>query len=157
MYKLDLRNQRRMAADILKCGVNRVWIDPDAIEDIGEAVTREDIKGLINSKVIRKKQKKGISRARARKLAIQKSKGKRKGHGSRKGRKHARLSKKRAWIKKIRPIRAMLKELRDNAEIDRSTYRKYYRLAKGGTFKSRAHLKTHMIADNVLKEDSNGT
>lgn len=146
-----------MAADILKCGSGRVWIDPDAIEDVGESVTKEDIRDLINSKVIRKKQKIGISKGRTKKIRIQKSKGKRKGPGSRKGSQHARLSKKRAWIQKIRPIRAMLKELRDNAKIDRSTYRKYYRQAKGGVFKSKAHLRAHMIADNVLKEEKNGT
>lgn len=154
---MDLRNQRRMASEILKCGLDRVWIDPDTIEDVAEAVTREDIRDLINSKVIRKKQKIGISRGRARKIALQKSKGKRKGQGSRKGAKRARLSKKRAWIMKIRPIRSSLKDLRDNATIDRSTYRKYYRLAKGGTFKSKAHLKSHMIADNVLKEEKYGS
>ncbi len=154
---MDLTNQRRMASDKLKCGQGRVWIDPDAIEDVAEAVTREDIKDLINSKVIRKKQKKGISKGRTRKIAKQKSKGKRKGQGSRKGRKRARLSKKRAWIKKIRPIRAMLKDLRGNATIDRSTYRKYYRLAKGGTFRSKAHLRSHMISDNVLKEEKYGS
>ena len=27
----DLRHQRRMAAEILKCGENRVWMDPDRL------------------------------------------------------------------------------------------------------------------------------
>lgn len=25
---MDLKNQKRMAAEVLKCGENRVWIDP---------------------------------------------------------------------------------------------------------------------------------
>ena len=28
---MNLRNQRRIAAEVLKCGENRVWIDPDEI------------------------------------------------------------------------------------------------------------------------------
>jgi len=30
----DLRNQRRMAATIIKCGVNRVWMDQDRIDEM---------------------------------------------------------------------------------------------------------------------------
>ena len=30
----DLRNQRRMASNILKCGANRVWMDNDRIDEI---------------------------------------------------------------------------------------------------------------------------
>ena len=26
---MDLKNQRRIAGELLDCGVNRVWIDPD--------------------------------------------------------------------------------------------------------------------------------
>jgi len=40
----DLRNQRRMAASILKCGVNRVWIDHDRVDEIAKAVTKNDIR-----------------------------------------------------------------------------------------------------------------
>jgi len=45
---MNLGNQKRMAASILKCGINRVWMDPDRTEEATEAVTRNDIRGLIN-------------------------------------------------------------------------------------------------------------
>ncbi len=149
----DLRNQRRMAADILKCGKNRVWMDEDRLDEIAKAVTKEDVRVLIKGGAVKAKQKKGISSGRKKYVASQKTKGRRKGHGSRKGAKYARLPRKRRWIKTIRPLREYLKELRDTEQIDRSTYRLYYRKSKGGEFRNRHHLKTHLISDGVLKEE----
>ena len=149
----DLRNQRRMAALLLKCGVNRVWMDHDRVDEIAKAVTKDDIRVLVNGKAIKKMQTKGISSARKKYVKSQKKKGRRRGHGSRKGAKYARLPRKERWMKLIRPIRADLKTLRDENKIDRSVYRKYYRKAKGGEFRSRHHLKTHLIADGVLKKE----
>ena len=39
--------QRRLAAQILKCGENRVRFDPESLEDIKEAITKQDIKDLL--------------------------------------------------------------------------------------------------------------
>lgn len=147
----DLKNQRRMAAEILKCGENRVWMDPTREEDLIDMITRADIRTAIYSGVIRKKQKKGISRGRARVIAEQKKKRKQVGHGSRKGRSNARYPRKRRWINTIRPIRATLRELRNSNEIDRHTYRIYYMRAKGGMFRSRSHLISHLRMEGHIK------
>ena len=148
----DLRNQKRMAASLLKCGLNRVWMDQDRLEEIAKAVTKEDIRILIKGKAIRSRQIKGISSGRKKFAAKQKEKGRRRGHGSRKGAKFARMPKKKRWIKTIRPIRKELKTFRDEKKIDKRTYRKYYMKAKGGEFRSKHHLKTHMASDGILKE-----
>ncbi|HNS25277.1 MAG TPA: 50S ribosomal protein L19e, partial [Methanobacteriaceae archaeon] len=34
---MNLTTQKRLAADILKIGVNRVWIDPDHSEEVSQA------------------------------------------------------------------------------------------------------------------------
>jgi large subunit ribosomal protein L19e len=149
---MDLKNQRRLAAEILKCGENRVWMDPTRMEDVSDAITRADVRRLINDKAIRAKQKKGVSRGRARYIQGQKKKGKRSGQGSRKGAKGARTPKKRAWIQTIRPIRAQLKEYRNSGKIDSKTYRKTYRRAKGGMFKNKARLKAHLESEGLLKK-----
>lgn len=149
----NLLHQRRLAAEILKCGINRVWIDEDRCEEVAKAVTRNDIRILIKGGAIKKKPIKGISSGRKKKLRLQKAKGRRRGHGSRKGAKYARLPRKRRWIMTIRAIRAYLKELRDKGLIDRHTYRIYYRRAKGGEFKSKAHLRSHLISDGLLREE----
>lgn len=149
---MDLKNQRRMAAEILGCGENRIWIDPTRMEDVGEAITRNDVRALINSKAIKAKQKVGISRGRARYTQNQKKKGKRRGQGSRKGAKRARMPKKEAWMNTIRPIRAQLKEYRKQGKISPNDYRKVYRRAKGGMFKSKARLDAHLKSEGLLKK-----
>lgn len=149
----DLRNQQRMAASLLKCGTNAVWMDQDRVDEIAKAVTKDDIRILINGKAIKKKQKKGISSGRKKFVANQKKKGRRKGYGSRKGAKYARLPRKQRWIKVIRPIREELKSLRKENKINPSVYRKYYMRSKGGEFRSRHHLRTHLISDGVIKKE----
>ena len=150
----DLTNQRRMAAEILKCGENRVWMNPDREDEVSDCITRADIRTAVASGLIKAKPKKGISKARTRHNAEQKSKGRRKGPGSRKGTSNARLSDKRKWIATIRPIRDELKTLRDEGKISPSVYRMYYRRAKGGVYKNRRNLKAHMISAGHLKEES---
>jgi len=129
-------------------------MNPEEIEEISKAVTRRDVENLIRQGFIKARKKKGNSRGRIRKRMAQKAKGRRRGHGSRKGKATARLPRKRIWIKTIRPIRAYLRELRDKGLIDRSTYRRYYMRAKGGQFKSKGHLKLHMKMEGVLKNEN---
>jgi len=149
----DLSHQRRLAAEILKCGINRVWIDEDRCEEVAKAVTRNDIRILIKGGAIKKRPIGGISSGRKKQMRKQKAKGRRRGQGSRKGAKYARLPRKRRWIMTIRAIRSYLRELRDSGLIDKHTYRTYYRKAKGGEFKSKSHLRSHLISDGVLKEE----
>jgi large subunit ribosomal protein L19e len=149
---VDVYYQRRMAAEILKCGINRVWIDPDQVDEVAEAVTRGDIRRLISYRVIQVRQKRGISRGRIRKMSAQRLKGRRKGHGSRRGRKHARSPRKRTWIRTIRPIRAELRSLREEGKLNPTTYRTYYRKARGAMFRSRGDLLTRLEAAGVISE-----
>lgn len=141
---MDLANQRRLAAEVMGVGLYRVWLDPEASKDIAAALTREDIRKLMEEGKVGKKEIKGISRGRARKLHETRAYGHRKGHGSRSGAKGARRPKKEAWMKKIRALRKRLRELRDSSTIDIATYRKLYRKAKGGEYRSRAHLDAHI-------------
>ncbi len=149
---MNLKNQRRMASELLKCGVNRVWVDPNRSEDVSDAITRADVRILINSGTIVARQKKGVSRGRAEFEKAQKRKGRQTGHGSRRGRKGARKPSKERWMQAIRPIRRKLKELRDTGKIDPATYRIYYLKAKGGVFKNKTHLVSHLKSENILKE-----
>jgi len=152
MTTINLSKQKRIAAQVLKVGKGRIWIDPEAAEDIAEAITREDIRGLIEDGTIKKKQKKGVSRGRARERAMKKAFGRRKGHGSRKGAKGARRGKKRLWITKIRALRRRLREVRDEGYVDKTTYRMLYNKAKGGEFRSIAHLNDFINTKAQLKE-----
>lgn len=149
---MNLTTQRRLASKMLKVGKNRVWLDQEALEDIEGAVTREDVVALINEGVIGARPEKGTGRARARKIARQKSRRKRAGHGSRKGSKGARFPRKRRWVSTIRAIRKELTSLRRDNRIGPSAYRRLYLLAKGGSFKNKAHLHHYIREHNLATE-----
>lgn len=140
----DVFSQKRIAASILKCGVNRIWFDPTRISDIENAISREDLRGLAVDGAIKARQKKGVSRGRARARIAKRSYGHCKGPGKRKGAAGARNPSKTAWIQKIRAIRKVLVALRDAGTIDRHMYRIVYRKAAGGQFRSVAHMKAQM-------------
>lgn len=140
----DLGSQKRMAADLLDCGENRVWIDPDRQADVAEAITREDVRELIDEGVVREKQKKGVSRGRARERDEKRSYGHRKGQGKRKGKKGARNPGKQEWESRIRAQRRELKQMREEGEISPAEYRDLYRKAKGGEFRSVRYLRNYV-------------
>lgn len=147
---MNLRPQRRMAADVLDVGSDRVWIDPDRVHDVEEAITKQDIRNLVESGVIQKKPKKGSSRGRARKKLSQKKKGRQKGHGRRKGGQGGRKSSKDEWMEKIRSLRKELRRMRDEEEIPRSDYRRLYNMAKGGFFRNKKHMQIYI--DKNIKQ-----
>ncbi|OKY78904.1 MAG: Ribosomal protein L19E [Candidatus Methanohalarchaeum thermophilum] len=138
----DLRPQKRMASDILDVGENKIWLDPSRQEDISSAITREDVKELIDEGAITSKKEKGNSRGRIRERQDKKKRSQKKGQGKRKGTKTARNPRKKEWMNKIRAQREILKEYRDEGKISRNTYRKYYKKSKGGEFEDIRHLKT---------------
>ena len=138
-----MKTQKRLAAEILKVGKSRVWIDPEA-EDVEMAMTRGDMRKFIGLGLVKAKPKKGNSRGRIRKVQAQKKKGRRRGLGTRKGGKTARLPKKKRWMKKIRAQRKTLKELRDSGKITPRAYRKTYSKSKAGVFRDKAQLKSYL-------------
>jgi large subunit ribosomal protein L19e len=140
----DVFSQKRIVAAVLKCGVNRVWFDPARISDIENAISREDLRGLVDDGAIKARQKKGVSRGRARARIAKRSYGHCKGPGKRKGAAGARNPSKTAWIQRIRAIRKVLVALREAGTIDRHMYRLVYRKAAGGQFRSVAHMKAQM-------------
>lgn len=148
----DLSLQKRLAAEILGVGESRIWIDPERIDEVADAITKNEIRGFIKSGVIRVKPVHKNSRERWRKRHKQEKKGRRRGYGKRKGRKTARKDRKEDWMNRIRKIRRYLRYLRDHGIIDRRTYRRLYMLAKGGTFHSLASLKHYMKEKGILKE-----
>ena len=72
---MQITNQKKMAAQILKCGVNRIWVDPRYVDQVTTAVQKSDIRELIEEGLIKARPIQGTSRVRARKLAEQRAKG----------------------------------------------------------------------------------
>ncbi len=144
---MSLKSQRRLAAELLKVGTNRVWIDPNRNEDVEVAITRTEIRKLIHEGAIRKLPAQGVSRARARVLHEKRKKGLRLGPGTRQGSSGAKVTKKDAWMRRIRVLRSRLREWKDNRAITEDAYRQLYMAAGGGRFSSVADMeryaKTH--------------
>ena len=151
----NFSTQKRLAACVLDVGESRVWInpDPDVAGEIADSITREDVKSQIEAGNIKAKPQKGNSRARYRARAAKRAYGHKKGPGRRKGAKGSRSPRKEIWMTKIRALRRRLKELREGGDIDRHTYRMLYRKAKGGEYRSTAHLNAYIKAKGLTRSD----
>lgn len=148
----NLSGQRRLAAQILKIGQNRVWIDPQRMDDVDGAITREEIKKLIHEKVITSTPVKGVSRSRAKTIRGKKRLGRRQGMGSYTGASRAKITKKDAWMIRIRSLRRKLRELKAERTITEDTYTDYYRMAGSGRFNSIAELERHLKANELWRK-----
>ncbi len=141
-----------MAAEVLKVGLNRVWIDPEKAEDVESAITREEIRKFIREKTIRKLPEKGVSRVRARIRHEKKKKGRRRGPGGHVGPQSSRTPRKETWMNKIRAQRKEMFKLRRKHAITPEAYRSLYIMAKSGSFISVADLKRYMDAHNLRRK-----
>ena len=149
----DLALQRRLAADIKGVGIKRVKIPPEYVDEVAEALTREDIRKLIKDGKIIIEPARGISSGRLKeRRRNRRIKGEGRKEGSRKGKKGARTERKRAWVFRIRKIRTYLRYLRDTGKIDRKTYRKLYLESKAGVFKSLRDVKIRLLSLGVKVE-----
>lgn len=148
----DLKSQRRLAAQILKVGQNRVWIDSERTEDAEAAMTRDEIRRLIHEGIIKALPESGVSRARARVLHKKRKKGLRTGVGSRTGSPHARVSRKEAWMSRIRALRKRLRTLKAKKIIAEGAYRNLYKMASSGRFESVAALERYLKAHELWRK-----
>ncbi len=145
---MSLVSQKRLAADILKVGVGKIWVDPEDISTVSSAITRVEIRKLIHEGSIRKLPQVGISRGRKRTRLNELRAGRHKGPGSTKGSKGMG---KTVWVIRIRSIRRRLRSLRDKRFIETQTYRKLLLMAKGGAFRSAVHLDEYIDAHKLAR------
>ena len=122
-----LRAQKRMAAQVLDVGENRVWFDPERIQDIKEAVTKIDIKELIKDKAIKKRAIVGVKKRAHKKRLKRKKKGRRRGKGKRR---KIIKKRKRMYVQRIRKLRDYLKKRRTSLSGEK--YKQIKKLILGG-------------------------
>lgn len=149
---MRLTSQRRTSAQLLKCGENKVWFDPARLSEVKEAITKADIRKLINDLAIQKKPERGQSRFWARKRIVQRRKGRQQGSGSAKGTSNARLNLKKLWMAKTRSQREFAKNLRDKQLVTTEVYHDVYRKIKGGFFRSIRHIKLYLGERNLFNK-----
>jgi large subunit ribosomal protein L19e len=145
-----LKIQKRLSGDVLKSSPKRVVFDTSRLDEIKEAITKQDIRGLIKDGAISCTPKRGISGFRSRKIKVQKRRERRSGQGSRKGKKGSRLAQKEKWIFKIRAQRELVRRLKLHDLITNDTFRMLYAKTKGGFFRSVRHIKLYLEEHNLF-------
>jgi ribosomal protein L19E len=134
------RRAKEIASQFLNAGISRIRFLPSAIEEIKKALTRSDIKKLIEEKKIFVVPKK------------QKMKKERKKKGVKKGTAKARRSVR--WEDRVRAQRRLLKRLKKEGKITNETFKKVYKLIKSGNFASKASMLTFLKDQKLLVEEA---
>ncbi len=120
---MNLDKKKGIAAAALKAGRNRIVFDKERLNDIKEAITKQDMRDLFKDGAISIRQVKGRHKIK---------KGKRR-HS---GRIRKKLKEgKRAYVLKVRKLRGYLKMLKARNEITRKQYQRLRGYVKAGMFR----------------------
>jgi large subunit ribosomal protein L19e len=128
---------RRLAADILNVGENKIRIAPDNVKEAEGALTRADVRGLIDKGIIIRLKPQG--RASTRKKD-RRSVGKRRG---------IMIPPKVAWMMKVRAQRRLLRTISADGALKKGTKRSVYGKVKSGIFRNKRAMLIY-LKDNGL-------
>ena len=143
---VNLRAKKRLVSRVTGVGLHRVKFDSDHLDDIADAITRDNIRSLITANTIKIRPVVGTSRGRAQTKKVQKGKRGVKA-GSKQGRKGARVGKKEVYVKKIRALRYLLKVTKDRKDITNPEFWSLYKKVGGNLVRNKAHLR--ILIDEV--------
>jgi len=149
---VNLRAKKRLASRVAGVGIHRIKFDTDHLDDVADAITRQNIRSLITANTIKIKPIVGTSKGRAHKKKAQKNK---RGttQGSKQGRKGARVGKKEVYVAKVRALRRLLKIAKDRKDLTNPEFWALYKKVGGNTVRNKAHLR--MLMDEIKEKRQN--
>jgi large subunit ribosomal protein L19e len=130
---MNLTKKKELAAKALKVGKNRIRFDVESLNQIKEAITKEDIKGLSVEGIISVKPVKGRKKVTKRKT--------RRGPGKIKKKVNNR---KQVYVKITRKLRAYIMRLRDKRIIESDLYWDLRKRIRMRDFKSLGSMKDYL-------------
>ncbi len=132
---------RRLAADILNVGETRVKISPDGLKEAQGALTRADVKGLIDKGIITKAKIRGRDST---------AKKRRRGSGSKKG---TSIKKKKLWMQKIRAQRKLIAMLVESKALPAKHKKSVYGKVKSGIFRNKRAMLLYLKDNGLVPKD----
>ena len=146
---VNLKAKKRLAARVTGVGVHRIKFDTDHLDDIADAITRENIRSLITANTITIRSFTGTSKGRAHVKKAQKNK---RGttQGSKQGSKGARVGKKTVYVAKVRSLRRLLKIAKDRKDLTNPEFWALYKKVGGNTVRNKAHLR--LLMDEIREK-----
>ncbi len=132
---MNLAKKKELASKTLKVGKEKIQFDKDRLDEIKEAITKQDIRDLKESGAIsikepsgRKKQVKRKTRRRVGKIKVKVKK------------------RKQEYVKLVRKLRQYLKELKKQDKITGEDYREKRKKIRNKVYKSKRNLKQEIGA-----------
>ena len=130
---MNLRAKKDLASKVLKVGKGRIYFVEENLNEIKEAITRQDILDLHKAGAIQIKEVSGRKKIVKRK------------HRRRTGRIKKKLNtSKKEYMTITRKLRKYLKYLIKTDSIDKDTYRETRKEIRARKFKSKRNLKEHL-------------
>ncbi|MBI5223112.1 50S ribosomal protein L19e [Candidatus Micrarchaeota archaeon] len=138
---MTLATVRRLAADLLCVGENKIKISPDGMKEAEGALTRSDVRSLIEKGIVKKLPNQGRASARKR---DKRSAGRTRG---------ARVGSKTLWMEKVRAQRKLLFELLDSGVLKKTEKWSIYRKVKSGLFRNKKAMVLYLKDNGLVPKD----
>lgn len=137
---MDLSKKKALAARTMGIGAGRVMFNVQRLDEIKEAITKQDIRDLVADKAIYAREIKGrrVNEGRRRRRA-----------GSIKMRPNRR---KKDYMELTRKLRAYVAELRKHETLNRDEFLVLRKEIRSKQFKNKAHLKERI---EIIKKEKN--
>ena len=132
---------RRLAADIFNVGENKVRISPEGVQEAEGALTRADVKGLIEKGIITRLKPNGRASTR---------KARRRSIGHRKG---TVLPAKEVWMQKVRAQRKFLAILMKAGVLKKQDKWSVYGKIKSGLFRNKRAMLLYLQDNDQVPKD----